>query len=384
MSDDTVMSFNGERMTRAIGGAARSALFATVLCAMACVGDNGIGPSVRPPSSTIGTVQVTPLNAIMAVGETLQVGVVGHTLDGGPLASFDSVMYVLQNITDSAVVRLSPTGLVTALVPSNNNPVLVDVIAFKDGLARADQLVIQVTATAIAGATLSIQPLPGDSVTLTQNYSKFIVPVIQNSLGDHVDNPMFRYTYHPSDVPKMVCNAPSFPAIGGLSSAQLLGSFCQSQISLNQIRAQARDDSVWVIASATVYGVPLRDSVLYRLTNPTSAYVFLQANNFAVGGGSALIGTTYVAPGATVTFYNLFDPSLATSVDFVLDDPSAASVSIPAATVGDSVGNVIGLPGGQYSNRNFYTPGTYNYTATVHGSVAPFTGASVSGMIVVK
>jgi len=146
-----------------------------------------------------------------------------------------------------------------------------------------------------------------------------------------------------------------------------------------------RADSAWVIASATIYGTPLRDSVKFILTNPYSAYVYVETyNNLAVIGGGALLGTTYIAPGGTITFLNYAYPQLGTLLDFVLDNPAAATATNPPSTVGGSTGNVMGLAGLQASSRVFATPGTYPYTATVNGSVAPFTGVVVKGKIAVQ
>ena len=368
--------------------AGRATLGAT-LCGLAllgtgCVGDKGTAP-LQSPAGTLGTIQTTPLNAIMAVGETLQIGVTGKTLTGAPVTSFDSVLYLLVNENDTARVQVSPTGLLTARASSGATPIMLDAVAFKDGVARASEVVIQITPTAIAGVTLSIQPQAGDSARLAPNSSKTIVPLVWNpTTGERVNGPTFRYTYHNEDAWKMVCNAPSFVPVGDLTNLQLAGTFCLYSVGLNRISVMARADSVWVIASATVYGVALRDSVKYILTNPYSDYVYMLSSNLAAAGGSSLVGTVYLAPGGIITFYNLLDPSLGSTVDFVLDNPAAATADTPPATVGDSIGNVIGLNGGESSNRRFNTSGTYHYTATVRGSVPPFTGAQATGVIVVQ
>ena len=194
-----------------------------------------------------------------------------------------------------------------------------------------------------------------------------------------------RYTFHDEDVARMGCYIPRFPAIGVFTAKQLAVATCGKTVALNQISAVADSGTVWVIADLVAYGVHLRDSVQYTLTYPYNVGVGLFPQNLSLAGGGVTLPTVYVPPTGTVHFSNGFDPTMATTADFIFDDPSAATVANPAATYGDSVGNVIALPGGQQeSPRRFLVPGTYSYTATLHGGVPPFTGASVRGTVIVR
>jgi len=326
----------------------------------------------------------SPLNAIIAVGDSIQVTATGATLTGDPITSFDSVRYVLQTITDTIRVRVSAAGIVTGRASSGSNPVLLNVYAFKGGLVRGDQVVIQVTDTKFGGATLSIQPTGGDSARLAQGSSKSIVPIVQNSVtNESVPNTTFRFTYRPTDASKLGCYVPGIPGIGEFTTLQLSVTDCGTAVGLDQIAAIANSGTAWVIAEANVYGTVLRDSVQYTLTNPYSGYVLLAASNLQVIGGEAL-GTVYLAPGGTVTFLNFLNPSLGSSVIFTFENPAAATVANPVSTVGDSTGNVTALAGQESSNRQFLTPGVYLYTATVTSGIPPFANASVSGKIVVE
>jgi len=321
----------------------------------------------------------------MAVGDTLSVTASAKTLTGQSLTVVDSVRYALQTITDTLRVRVSSAGVVTALAPSGNNPVILNVFVFKDGVARADQSVIQITDTAIPNATLSIHPDPvTDSARVAVNSSKTIVPVIMDSsTGVAVDNPQLRLTFHDADSLKVGCYAPSFGDFGVIPSALLNVSNCGAGTGFNELRALTTG-TVWVIATANVYGRSLRDSVLYTLTNPFSGSVYVTAINLTVYGGQAVTGIIYIAPGGTISFSNNFDPALAATVDYVFNDPTAATAANPPSDVGGVAGNVTLLNSYETSSRVFLTPGTYTYTATIHGSVAPFTGATVTGQIVVQ
>jgi len=356
----------------------------TVVTAGGCIGEQGVAPSARAPDATLGTIQASPLNVVMAVGQTTQITVTGKTISGDPITSFDSVVYLTQSTTDSVRVQVSASGLVTARGSSGSNPVLLNVYAFKGELVRADQVIIQVTDVAVSGAGLSIQPQAGDSTKLAIGNSKSIIPMIGNSAGDSVPYPTFRLTFHTADLIKVGCYTPNFPGIGAFNSQQLSITPCGSATGFNELRAQTNSGTVWVIADAMVYGVHLRDSVQYTLTNPYSSYIFVYANNLSVGGTGGLVGTIQISPSGVIQFDNSFDMTLGTSVDFVFDNPGAATAADPPSTLGGSSGNIIGLNGGESSYRRFMTAGTYNYTATVHGSIPPFTGATVKGQIVVQ
>lgn len=355
------------------------------LWTVGCSEDRGVAPSVQSPTVTLGTIQLSPYNAIIAVDSSLQIHVSGQTLSGDPITSFDSVVYTLQSITDTLRVQLSSGGLVTGRGNSGSTAVLVNVYAFKDNLVRASQVAIQVTPTVVPDLTLSIQPTGSDSAKLARGSSKTITPTIRNAAGDRVTGTKLRYTFHDEDVPKMGCYNPRLPAIGMFSTTQLTVATCGKTVSLNQIAAVADSGTVWVIADLVAYGVHLRDSVAYTLTYPYSVGVSLAPQNLSINGGGVTLPTVYVPPSGTVHFVNAFDPTMATTADFIFDDPSVATVADPAATYGDSTGNVIDLPGGQQeSPRRFLVPGTYSYTATLHGGVPPFTGASVTGKVVVR
>ena len=345
---------------------------------LGCSTDKVSAPRLAAPAVALGNLRVSPLNAIMAVGDTLTVTAAGTTLTGEPMTSFDSVLYVLQRVTDTLRVRVSKTGVVTALGSSGNSPVLLNVIAFKNGTARGDQAVIQITAAAIPNATLSIQPTGSDSARLAKQSSKTIRPVVADlTTGDRVSNPQFRYTYHDADSLKVGCYVPQFPTVGTIPSAQLQLTNCGTRVGLNAIRA-LQTGTVWVIATATVYGRPLRDSVLYTFTNPFSFSIAVSANNLSVRGGAATYGTIYIAPGGTITFQNFLPAQLVTSVDYTFDNPAAAT------SAGGDSGNVLGLHQYDESPRKFLTPGTYTYTSTLNGAVAPFAGVTLSGQIVVQ
>jgi len=348
----------------------------------ACQGDNSAAPTLRSPATTLGSVRVAPLNAIMAVGDTLRLSVTGRSLSGALLSHLDSVEYVLQNMTDSGRVQISASGVVTAIAPSGaGNPVLVQVIGFKDGLALADVAILQITQTVITGATLSIQP--SDSVKLAVGNDRQLVPVIQNGTGESVNGPAVRYELGPGDSTKMSCFTPYFVSTATVTVQQLTTSACGGGPvqSLNTLHANLKGVA-WVYANVTVYGVPLRDSVMFFLTNPYFEFVSVAPYALNLTGPSA--NTYTIAPGGMMGFQNGFPSAFGALVSFTFDDPEGAAATNPPSDVGGTSGNITPLTGGQYAMRLFPTAGTYKWTATITGGAPPFTGVTTTGTVIVQ
>jgi len=358
-------------------------LIATTALLTSCTGDNSTAPSSRSSATTLGSVTVSPLNAIMTVGDTMTLTTTARTLTGGSATALDSVEYLLQNVADSIRVRISPSGTVTALGPSSpNSPVMVQVMGFKDGLVRADVAVIQVTQTAVPGVTLSIQPIAPDSNRVSIGRDKYLPPTIQNALGDQVTGAAFRYEYGVGDSATMLCYTPTVLPTATVTSQQLVTSACGGgQLGLNAIHGNAAGVA-WVIASARVYGVTLRDSVQYVVTNPYLEGTSINATNLAVTGISS--NTVIIAPGGSVYFINGFQYGFDVSITIAFENPEAATTTDPPSDVGGISGNITTLQTGDVARRRFLTAGTYKWTATLAGGVPPFTGATTTGQVIVQ
>jgi len=363
----------------------RATLYATIAATLtACGGDNSITPTVRSAATTLGNVHLSPLNAIMAVGDTMTLTVTGQTLSGAPITSFDSVVYGLQNAVDSLRVQVSRSGVVTALAQSSsNNPVIVQAIAFKDGLARGDVATVQVTTSSFSGATLSVQPVPPDIAQLAVGMDKSIVPVIKNPVtNDQVQGVAVRYEYHASDSAKMQCYVPRFHVTAPLTETQLQSTPCGSSgVNLNGIRGNTTG-LAWIVANVRVYGVTLRDSVQYLITNPPYQVATISQN--VLGIQSAELNTYIIAPGGSMFFFNAFHSEFGASVSWTFEDSTAATVSDFPTDDGGTSGNIPPIGGFRYATRRFLNPGTYKWTATVSGGIPPFTGATTTGQIIVQ
>jgi hypothetical protein len=359
-------------------------IVAAALVVVGCQGEQAAAPAVTSPATTLGAIVASPVNVIMAVGDTFTVHVQGTAVDGTPLAAFDSVVYSLNSIVDTARITVSPTGTITARAASTGAPVFVNVFAFKGGAAAADQVVIQVTPTSFSGATLSIQPSPFDSTRVALGADKSITPVIQNADGSlSVPNPQLRLSSSVADTKKIGCYLPNLPsntqAFTYLTTVfQLTG--CAGSFGLNQFRSIATG-TAWVHARALVYGTMLEDSVQYTITNSFMVFAGAWNNNLEMVCGECY---ATIAPGGTIVFQNGFASGLGLTATFTLDNPAAATAANPPATAGDTAGNVTTLQPFEQSPRVFLTPGTYHWTEHVNGAVPPFVDTTFTGTIVVQ
>src|SRR5688572_10471823 len=80
----------------------------------ACIDSSLAVDPTSSPATTLGSVIVEPRVAIIAVGATQQLSINAASLTGAPIASFDSILFVLNTPTDSLRAPVSPTGLITA------------------------------------------------------------------------------------------------------------------------------------------------------------------------------------------------------------------------------------------------------------------------------
>jgi hypothetical protein len=380
---------NVQQGTQRMTGVGRiCGLLGVIGIAASCFGDGGTAPSTQPASETLGALVAFPVNAIMAIGDTTTITFTATTIAGTPATTFDSVTYFLQNPADTIRVQLSQTGLVTARAVSlTNNPVLVNIFAFRNGVAAADQVAIQIVATAVAGVTLSIHPVAPDSAKMSWGSTKTIIPVIQNAARQKVASPIVRYEYGPGDSAIMQCYVPNFQGTTTLSQKELKLSNCgingnTGSVALNRIHAFQKG-TPWIHANVRVFGVMLRDSVQYTITNPYSGSI--QIAPFNLSANSPSNADVLIAPGGTVQFYNGFPAAIGGAVSFTFDNPAAATSANPPSTYGDSTGNISSITVEQLgSARRFLTAGVYTWTATVTGGIPPYTGATTTGKIRVE
>lgn len=357
-------------------GRGRQLIALTVLLA-ACTGDLAVSPNVAPEDA-VGAIAVSPGVSIVAVGQTQQLTVTAHALTSAPI-TLDSVVYRLNTLADTARVKLSASGLVTALAPSTS-AILVNVFGYKDGAVKADQAMLQTTAAAVSGLTLSIQPPSGDSTRLAAGTAKTIVARVWNPVtGDSVTKPIVRFTVGTGDSTRVAVYIPTLTSPSGQTTVVHPSSLSASAA---QIRPLAGEGTVWIHAAITAFGTVLQDSVLYTLTYP-----FTQTISIGTQGNGVVSSykdqTVTLAPGATITFTNNTSNLTGFGIAISFDNPSAATAAASPSVPGGSSGNVTTLTSGQSSARRFLMAGTYHWTMLASGPT-PYGGQTFSGTIVIK
>lgn len=339
---------------------------------------------LAPADATLGSVSISPRNAILAVGGTLTMELSGQAMTGEAVTAFDSVVFVLSSISDTARLGVDQDGTITGKASSGTFPIELRAFAFKDGVGKGDRAVIQVTPAAVPGVSLSIQPAGTDSTKLALGLTKNIRPVIRNAgTGQSVPSPQLRLVARATPAKAFSGGTPflALPGIGGVSESEPLV-FGR----LNVIGAILGEGQSWIYAEVNAYGTLLRDSVLYTASYPYTATMALitQDRSFQIGLNEATAFNNKLAPGATLTIQNGLVAASGLPISVTFDDPAGATAAVPASTIGGASGNVASLTPGQTSRRRFLTQGTYRYTATVGGNIAPFSGQTVRGEFVVK
>jgi len=361
-------------------------LLLTSMLLAGCLGDKGVVTATRPAATTMGSAVATPMSAIMAVGDTLSVRLSVKTITGVPVTTFDSVLYVYSFQSDSQYVRISPTGVFTALSPTiPSQPAKIWMLAFKDGAVVADVALIQVTQTVLPGAIVSITP---DSANWPALREKNVNPMVWDPITDSViAGTTIRLEFAPKDSAGVVCfsdylgnNLPP-----NISAPQTGKNVCTTQggwdYNVPNKFYGIKPETVTVYANAMVYGKMLGDSARFAITNPMTNYI--QISPFSLSGASGYyVLNAAVKAGGTVSFYNMYDPSYGTAVNIVFDHPEG--VTPWPDTAGAPTGNIMKLMGNQGTIRQFNTAGTYKYTYTITDGVAPFKGVTGQGVVTVQ
>ena len=358
-----------------------------MMLATGCVGDRATAPKLRSPNEVLGRITVSPVSTLIAVGDTQHLDVTGQSLAGTAISSFDSVRYVLLNSSDSLRVRLSNTGTVTGRSESFG-PILVNVFAYKDGVGRADQVYLMVTATRYSGLQLAFISSYDGTVPVGQE--DYLVPVLYNPVTHDTVPDGFEVRYVPGSadslhaavwyprlyVPQTIENYDPYSGTKETPYPQV-GDW-------HAVKALVPEGTAWVHTSINAYGTTVQDSMLYHFTYQRYAEIALGISGLTISGDYA-DQTVTLAPGATVSFRNrIFRLGDAVRMTYTFDNPSAAVANDPPSTNGGDSGNVVDLGRLQSSSRRFMTAGTYKWTATVRGIPSPWNEEVVSGTIVIK
>lgn len=352
----------------------------------ACHGQSMSALPDLPLSTTAPAfIAATPPASILAVGGTQQLSVTGVSLAGAGISTFDSVLYQYNALADSVRLRMTSGGLLTGLASTGATPVRINVIAFKEGTVRGDQVLAQVTPAAVTGLTLSIQPIAPDSAKLAAGVTKTITPVLRNPVtGIAVATPAVIYKIKGPDSARVdVYRGSVRYVISSANAMTVRPTTANSGLAPNQFIALSGEGTAWLYATVNAYGTVLQDSVRYAFSYPYTQTISTVKVNLAV---QSMYGytTLTLAPGAIVTFQNGVAATDPLTVAYAFDNPAAVTAPSPPSTAGAASGNVTTLTGGQTSRRQFLTSGTYHWTVIAAGGPAPWPGQTLAGTILVK
>jgi hypothetical protein len=244
----------------------------------------------------------------------LQVTAVALDASGTPLIGAPAPTFT----TNDSSVRVSSTGLLTAREERSSVKVVATLVY--RGIRLADTAVVNVTANATVPTFdhLVFGLLPGDSakIALPNSFAMFYFPATKQLQTVAVDADGMQI---PGSLVALRASDPyqaTVPAVASGSEATVTV--------LSQSRTQvARIGPVTVYASATVYGVAVRDSVRLMIT-PSLLGVFFLQDEVTSSGTSHKLAPSFprvIGRGGIVWWVNQSSDSL----DIVFDHPTAAS-----------------------------------------------------------
>jgi len=254
----------------------------------------------------------------IVVDGTQQLAAMPRTIDG---VAINDPLPITYTSTDTTSVTVSPAGLVTGRAITFT-PTLVVASTVAGGVTLADTTLVMVTAQSHTFKTLSIQPGPFDSTRVGVGSSTFL----NLTATDSNDVPLFDLA---------VKYQSSNPAI--------------AQYEFGSIRGYSRGD-VKIIATSTSYGVTRADTVVYTVTNPTSAEVrILGRNTGGVTPFSPLVAI--IGAGGRIVFFNV--------------GAQTNSITFDNGRGNITGGDIPSIPRFVRQQRTFPVAGTYTYKDSI-------------------
>lgn len=341
-------------------------------------------PASIGATAAVGTVTLSPRNAIVAVGGTVDIRAIPTDMTGAPLDAPDSVTYQLVSISDTirmvVTKKNADTYTITGRAPSSG-PMLLNMFVYKNNTVKADQAFIHVTDSVPTGPMKAVMTTANTTVLIRAQPT--INTALVNVAGDTVMVPMVRYWPKGGDSAKVLTYEPGIIAPGnrGILLSSEYTYFFGTQ---NAIVAKVGDDSAYVYTDVNAYGTVLHDSLKFHFHYPSTATFgpFVLPDGYQIFDRTAINERTYQSP-ATLTFGNTMFVSTNGAplpLDYVFDQPDKALATTP----GGASGNILGLNLFSSQRRLFTTPGTYGFTVTVRGNTPPYTGQTYSVSFTIK
>jgi hypothetical protein len=343
-------------------------------------GPSSVDPAQLPWKLALSAHAITL--SIAPGHNTLQLTAAPSTVDGAPLPGAPTVAFS----TSDSSLRVSATGLLTARSVRNNVQVIATLV--ERGVRISDTAFVNITADSNPPVfqQLQLQLEPGEAATIpatnlgaSEIYGisdrKRLQLAALDGTGTSLPNTLVRVDV--SDVRQGF-----FPNSFSESYAYIAGDAGSFDVHVSPATRVGVPFTLY--ASATIYGVTLRDSVRIVVTEPLSAVYTITKS--APAGTTTPIFSAFpqfeqiIGIGGWVWWINSTTP--ADSLDVVFDDPSAASPD-DMLGLGTGGGNIAPFPGNSdwintfqgFDSRQFLRAGTFHWHSTRTG---------VSGTIVVR
>jgi hypothetical protein len=355
------------------------------LAVAGCSSPDLSGPTSQAPAELPWSLTLSAHAITLDTGapyDTLQLAAVAQTLEGAPIAGGPAPVFT----SSDSSVRVSTTGLLTARAEARN--VRIVATGVYGGIRVADTAYVNVTTlgTPTRPQALRIQTGPGDDATIPKQsaYTPFYAPYyktvyvsVRNAGGAQLTDAM------------VALKAPDTTKAYFFATGRASYVTADTAVDVGIPTYPLTGEHITLSASATVYGVALRDSLQLTITEPV-LFIYTVTEKTAPGhtAPAFTVGPTQeaqsIAAGGWVLWFN--KASSSDSLDVVFDDPSAASADmvmpflqerLPGniAPFAQAAGTTNPFAGGGFRSRQFLRPGRFRWHSE---------RLSVSGTVVVR
>jgi hypothetical protein len=322
---------------------------------MACADPSAPRLDPVPIEDVLQSLRLEPRALTMAVDDTFALDLTAYNVKGEEMP-IDSETSVMWTSSDGRLVQVDSVGRVIAIDTTDVGvPVSVQAFWTYKGVTRTDTVRIGVTPTRQPVTALQLIPL--DSSRTASNTSFMISMFMVAATRDGgIPVPNIYYSVFVNDHGENL-GAWAFPFGDGLYVAWL----------------PPKIGRYYIRAAATVYGIPLRDSLPYMGLYPAETAVQIYRDTLSGAIISAKAGVTeMVQPCAWLQFQN----STLDTLDIIFDEPANVSGCADPAMQGAIVGgggNILGIAPGAVGARKIPVLGKTRWTArlSVSGALIP-------------
>jgi hypothetical protein len=342
-------------------------VFAVALAMLSSVTLSGCVDSSIPsapatqPADVITSMTVSPKALVMGVDDSILLSVTAKNILGEtvPVAVDSAVTWVL---SDSSKISLR-NGMLKADATTAGNVVTATATWKHKAVTNSASVSINITPTRLDIAAIRIvakdstRSAPPEGFTLAWLWVKAV-----NAAGDSVAAP--RVPVDPAESISLSQAATLYVGATGV----LLGGAAYAVTS-------TMIGDYWLYARATVYGVPVLDSIRYTGLHPAGVKITVAKDSTSNSLSSENAGRRMIVQRcAAVKFEN----KSSTPIDIVFDDSTKTGKCIPS----DPIGNIQNIGTNQTVIRKFPAEGTVVWTVRdrTTGTLLP----SVSGRVTMK